>query len=432
MKTKTYLFILILLLGQGDNLFAQKQIKHFLKGKEYYSQKNYTEAIDFFAKAIKAEPNYAEAYYFRGRAYGMSGKYVESVQDLTKAINLDPDNIDYLSKRAYFNLAYKHYDKAVEDYSSIIEVDSSAEGAFFSRGYAHFLLKQNRDALSDFYKEKITESYAPTIYLYRAYTYDRFQMYDSALNYYSLVKELDSNFKKETISYFTALDIYYLKQYQSAIPKLQKAYQKFPDSTNLLIRLCIAYYELDDKLSTEEYLNKSLVNIKKLRNGMKGIHDLEVSGMHFHPFEKEILQNIFADNHSSLKIPKEWEISILPALRVDSMNSRTGDVKPAESNIFLKITGNFSSLVTSSNKASVDNIYLIYQHQGEEKYAELCGFSCIDGSIFTTQKAGKKPVYHLGQKSSTLILYFEIPESVVCDATLKFSNEIVEVLEPCN
>lgn len=431
MKNKVYLLILLLLLGHVVSSFAQKHEKHNLKGKEYYSQKNYTNAIESFTKAIKSNPNYAEAYYFRGRAYGMSGKYDESIKDLTKAINLDPDNIDYLSKRAYFNLVYKHYDKALIDYNWIIEVSPSEKGAYFSRGYTNYLLNRNEEALNDFYEEKVSNTNATTIYLYRAYAYDRLQMYDSALNYYSLVSKVDSNFKKETICYFSALDNYYLKQYKTAIPKLKKAYLKFPDSTNLLIRLCIAYYEVDDKPKTKEYLNQCLVNQTQFRNGLKGIHDLEESGMCFHLFEKEILQDIFTDYKLLLDKPKEWEISLLPAERIDSINSGSGIIKASKSKIYLKITGNFSSLSSSGYKHPVENIYLTYYDQGKEKYSELSGYLCVDGSIFSTQRAGKNPVYHLGQKSSTLILYFEIPKTVVCGTTLKFDNEFVTVLKPC-
>jgi len=78
----------------NDNVLVQR-------GLDYYNNKNYQKAIEFFKKALEANPNSFEAMNNIGACYYMLGDYDNAEYWFSKAINA---KIDYI--QAYSNLAY--------------------------------------------------------------------------------------------------------------------------------------------------------------------------------------------------------------------------------------------------------------------------------------------------------------------------------------
>ncbi len=69
-KSKIAVFVLVSTLLVFGNVFAQENAKEAVsKGLKYLNRWKYDEAITEFNKAIKLNPNSAEAYYSRGLAY---------------------------------------------------------------------------------------------------------------------------------------------------------------------------------------------------------------------------------------------------------------------------------------------------------------------------------------------------------------------------
>jgi tetratricopeptide (TPR) repeat protein len=63
---------------------------YFDQGKRFQDQKNFKEAARKYEKAIKADPNYAEAHSNLGYSYRKQGKFDKAVRSYKKAISLDP------------------------------------------------------------------------------------------------------------------------------------------------------------------------------------------------------------------------------------------------------------------------------------------------------------------------------------------------------
>jgi tetratricopeptide (TPR) repeat protein len=66
-------------------------VDHNSRGMELYFEGKYEKAVAEFTRAIKLDPNYADAYSNRGNAYAAIGQYDLAIADHNKAIELDPE-----------------------------------------------------------------------------------------------------------------------------------------------------------------------------------------------------------------------------------------------------------------------------------------------------------------------------------------------------
>ena len=98
----TYIVIELILLNKMKKLlllllcvpligFGQTSEEYFDKGVEYGKNGDYQLAIDNFTRAIRIDPDYADAYYNRGNLYNALGNYEDAIADYTRAIRIDPD-----------------------------------------------------------------------------------------------------------------------------------------------------------------------------------------------------------------------------------------------------------------------------------------------------------------------------------------------------
>src|SRR5450755_2574949 len=58
-----------------------------------------SEAIASFERAIRVNPNNANAYLYRGIAYRSRGEYEQALSDFDRAIELDPNNAEAYNNR---------------------------------------------------------------------------------------------------------------------------------------------------------------------------------------------------------------------------------------------------------------------------------------------------------------------------------------------
>ena len=70
-----------------------------IRGLSYYEDGLYDCAIEDFTKAIKAKPDFVEAYNNRGIAYVSKGKYDCAIEDFTKAIIIKPEFVEGYNNR---------------------------------------------------------------------------------------------------------------------------------------------------------------------------------------------------------------------------------------------------------------------------------------------------------------------------------------------
>ena len=73
------------------NCYAETKEELINEGNEYMQQQRYVEAVDVFNKAIKLDPNNANAYFSRARDYFLQRDFDEATQDVNKAKTLQKE-----------------------------------------------------------------------------------------------------------------------------------------------------------------------------------------------------------------------------------------------------------------------------------------------------------------------------------------------------
>lgn len=141
--------ILLLVIGVPLAAGAQTAEDWLSKGR---LETNPEVQIDYFTKAIRLNPELAEAYTCRGTANNDLGRYDKAIADYTSAIRLNPDNAPYYNNRGYSYEMLGHHDKAIADYTRAIRIEPHYASAFNNRGVAYYNMGQTDRALADFDK----------------------------------------------------------------------------------------------------------------------------------------------------------------------------------------------------------------------------------------------------------------------------------------
>lgn len=123
---------------------------HFLEASGEVDKKQYKDAIKEYSEAIRAQPDFADAYANRGWCYLQLDLYEKAIMDLSEAIRQKPDSPEFYLTRAdaYFDL--KQYESAISDYTEVIRLKPDYAEAYCGLGSAYLLLKHYERAITDF------------------------------------------------------------------------------------------------------------------------------------------------------------------------------------------------------------------------------------------------------------------------------------------
>ena len=139
-KISTILLVSMLVLGVNSTLFGkQKKVDKTPEEKKIAAEKDVIEpendaaywyemgilcsvygndknAIRYFGKVIKLEPENTKAYFHRGVSYGEIGQYENSLASINKAIELDSEKGLFYYGRGRVYLLAGDKEKAIEDF----------------------------------------------------------------------------------------------------------------------------------------------------------------------------------------------------------------------------------------------------------------------------------------------------------------------------
>ena len=105
---------------------------YYNMGLSYHLLGHHTEAIEAFKQAIRIVPGYTKAHYSMGVTYGTLGRLTEAIRAIKQAIRIDPDD-----STAHYNLGYAYLqfgDKgsALEQYKILKTLDKDKANELFN------------------------------------------------------------------------------------------------------------------------------------------------------------------------------------------------------------------------------------------------------------------------------------------------------------
>ena len=138
---------------------------HYLeRGKAYYRQKEYSEALIEFTKVIDLSPKFLDGYQLRGNSYYHLEEYQFAIDDYQKATQIDSNDTDLLTDYGKALTAIGKYDEAISYYNKATSIKPQEPHAFHYRAIAHSKLSKFRQSNADYARAcALSDQYCPIL-----------------------------------------------------------------------------------------------------------------------------------------------------------------------------------------------------------------------------------------------------------------------------
>jgi tetratricopeptide (TPR) repeat protein/class 3 adenylate cyclase len=157
----------------------------FDDGMRLMDEDDAAQALRHFDEAIRAQPDFIDAYVERAEARRRLVQYELSLEDCNKIIQLKPDEPRGYNCRGFGHQLLKQYDAALPDFNEAIRRDPSFALAFMNRGTTYNLLQQYDRALQDFNEAIRLMPRNSLFHVRRGNAYSNLKQYDNAIRDYS-------------------------------------------------------------------------------------------------------------------------------------------------------------------------------------------------------------------------------------------------------
>ena len=122
----------------------------FSVGYLYDEIKDFKRAIDAYTKAIRLNPDLAEAYNNRGVAKGRLNQHEAAIKDFDEAVRLKRDYAAAYNNRGVAKYELGQHKAAIEDYDAALRLKLDLAEAYNNRGVAKYELGQHEAAIEDY------------------------------------------------------------------------------------------------------------------------------------------------------------------------------------------------------------------------------------------------------------------------------------------
>jgi tetratricopeptide (TPR) repeat protein len=225
----------------------------------YFSAREYERALVPAAKAITIAPANAGAHQMLGKTYFMLGDLGKSISELETAAQLAPDDIDVAYTLGIAYLRNRQPVEAKQRYNALIEVlgEQSQLHVIIGRAYRQSGLLQ--DAAEEFRKAIALDARFPRAHYYLGMTYlldeDQKKLAE-ALEEFKI--EVSANPDEFLGNYYLGVVYNFQRQWELALPFLQKASAIQPNNPDPYFQLGQTYQELNNHQQAIEVLKKAI------------------------------------------------------------------------------------------------------------------------------------------------------------------------------
>ncbi len=187
----------------------------------YYYLKKYKTAINYFNHAIRINKNNDTAYFNKGLVYQRMHKYKNAIRSFTKAIRYNPTSaIAYFHRGLIFLEYLKQYNRSIKDFTKVIKLNAFLKDIYYYRGLTYFLLKDCSRSIQDFTRHiSLSKRNNEQTYTMRA------KCYSSQMDFQNALKDIQKaiQINPENIDhYYTRGLIYFILKKCEGIKDLQK------------------------------------------------------------------------------------------------------------------------------------------------------------------------------------------------------------------
>lgn len=222
---------------------------HYLRAEAFAGLDRIEAAVVEYTNAIRARPNYDEAYRDRGIMHNMRGDADKAIADWTEALRIEPNYADVLNQRGLAYANKNSYDLALADFERMLSLNADDERAYHGRGFVLRLRKDFDGAIEDTNKAiRLIPDYA-VAYSNRGWAYLGKDAYDRAILDFSKAISLDP---KMAGAYDGRAQAYLkLKDYPRAIADSSELIRLAPTVGNYAGR-AVAYTKVRDRRAIDD------------------------------------------------------------------------------------------------------------------------------------------------------------------------------------
>jgi len=213
--------------------------------------KDYDRALLNYNRCIAVDSTFEVVYCNRGILYFNIQKYKEAIKDFDKALKFNPDNANALIGRANTLSSINSYDKALIDYNAFItlitnnptkyQIASNLVSSYHWRGVAESNLGKNDDAIRDFNKVLESDPNRYETYYWRGLAYNNKKMLPQAIQDLSRAIAIEPS--KSEYYAWRGLLYFNVKKVQASIDDYSKAIQLNPKDIASFANRALAYKE---------------------------------------------------------------------------------------------------------------------------------------------------------------------------------------------
>ena len=143
--------------------YSSDAIGWFEQGNAFMKNKNYSEAIRVYDKAITVEPDYFEAWNGKADALNRAQQFTEALEASDRVLVLKPDYVQGWINRGYILYNLGRYDEELKAYETAITLDPTNPAAWFNKGYSLAGMKRYDEAIAAFNKVQVLDPTFPNL-----------------------------------------------------------------------------------------------------------------------------------------------------------------------------------------------------------------------------------------------------------------------------
>ena len=149
-------------IGLGTVPQVDLALTYYGRGTAYYHSGAYDLAIADYDRALRIDPQRADALVNRGVAYRDKGDYERAIEDYDRAIWLKPGSTEAFYNRGLASKSTDDYEQAIKDYDAALGLDPGFAYAFRNRAVAHRDSGAHDRAIADYDQViRLMPDYAP-------------------------------------------------------------------------------------------------------------------------------------------------------------------------------------------------------------------------------------------------------------------------------